>query len=257
MLVIDAHCHIIDPRFPLVGNNGYVPEAFDVHDYLERVTPLGVSGGVVVAGSFQGNAQDYLIAALRELGDGYVGVTQLPADVSDERIRELDAAGIRAVRFNLYRGPVPSLSEVSRFAHRVYEVAGWHSEFYLDAQALPDLAPMLRRLPAATIDHLAMSDDATGILLTLVEHGLVIKATGFGRMSITDPDALMADVLSANPRGLVFGTDLPSTRAAIPFQDGDLDRVLQVAGAEHADAVVRTNAIELYRLGVAADPSSP
>ena len=33
--IFDAHCHIIDSRFPLVPNNGYLPEPFTVEDYLE------------------------------------------------------------------------------------------------------------------------------------------------------------------------------------------------------------------------------
>jgi predicted TIM-barrel fold metal-dependent hydrolase len=32
--VFDAHLHIIDPRFPLVPNKGYLPPAFTVADYL-------------------------------------------------------------------------------------------------------------------------------------------------------------------------------------------------------------------------------
>ena len=32
--MFDAHLHIIDPRFPLVENDGYLPEPFTVDDYL-------------------------------------------------------------------------------------------------------------------------------------------------------------------------------------------------------------------------------
>ncbi|MCF5281267.1 2-pyrone-4,6-dicarboxylate hydrolase, partial [Pseudomonas syringae] len=28
--IFDAHCHIIDPGFPLIANNGYLPEPFAV-----------------------------------------------------------------------------------------------------------------------------------------------------------------------------------------------------------------------------------
>jgi len=28
MKVFDAHFHVVDPRFPLVPNEGYVPDAF-------------------------------------------------------------------------------------------------------------------------------------------------------------------------------------------------------------------------------------
>lgn len=34
--IFDAHLHVIDPRFPLVPNGGYLPEPFTAEDYLER-----------------------------------------------------------------------------------------------------------------------------------------------------------------------------------------------------------------------------
>src|SRR3954447_26063794 len=94
--LFDAHLHIIDPRFPLVPNQGWLPDPFTTEDYLARVAALGVVGGAVVSGSFQGFDQTYLREALRRLGPGFVGVTQLPATASDAEILDLAAAGVRA-----------------------------------------------------------------------------------------------------------------------------------------------------------------
>jgi predicted TIM-barrel fold metal-dependent hydrolase len=102
--LFDAHFHVIDPAHPLVENNGYLPDPFTAQDYLQRVAELNVAGGAVVSGSFQAFDQGYLRDALSVLGPGFVGVTQIPADTTDETIRDLDRAGIRAVRFNLKRG---------------------------------------------------------------------------------------------------------------------------------------------------------
>ena len=66
---LDAYLHIIDPRFALVAN--------------------------------QGVDQDCLIDALRRLGPLFVGVTQLPASVNDQRLQALDGASVRALRFRL------------------------------------------------------------------------------------------------------------------------------------------------------------
>jgi predicted TIM-barrel fold metal-dependent hydrolase len=76
----------------------------------------------------------------------------------------------------------------------------------------------------------------------------VVKATGFGRISVTDPDALIRAIVAVNPAALIFGSDLPSTRAAIPFQDSDIDRIADAVGAEHAHAVLEGNARSFYRL---------
>ena len=102
--LFDAHCHIIDKAYPLIPNNGYVPDFFSVDDYLARTRDLGVVGGAVVSGSFQGFDQTYLIAALKRLGAGFVGVTQLPASVTDAELEALNQHGVRALRFNLKRG---------------------------------------------------------------------------------------------------------------------------------------------------------
>lgn len=102
--IFDAHLHIIDPRFPLVPNQGYLPDPFTVEDYLQRTEALNVAGGAVVSGSFQALDQSYLLDALERLGSSFVGVTNLLASVSDEEVMRLNAAGVRAVRFNLYRG---------------------------------------------------------------------------------------------------------------------------------------------------------
>lgn len=247
--LFDAHFHIIDPRFPLVPNNGFVPDPFTVADYRQRVAALPITGGAVVSGSFQAFDQSYLKDALGQLGPGYVGVSQIASDTSDDDILALDRVGVRAVRFNLYRGGSATLDDVDTLARRVYEVAGWHCEFYLDAADLAALAPTLAALPRISVDHLAMSDDSAGTLLRLVESGTVVKATGFGRISITDPDALMRQIVDVNPAALIFGTDLPSTRAATPFRDSDIERVAAAVGSEHVEAVLGANARRFYRVG--------
>ena len=246
--VFDAHFHVIDPRYPLVPNNGYLPDPFSVSDYLHRVDGLHVTGGAVVSGSFQEFDQAYLKDALAQLGPSFVGVTQILADATDDEILDLDRVGVRAVRFNLYRGGSAPLADVDTLARRVHHVAGWHTEFYVDAADLADLEPTLAALPQVTIDHLGMSDDASGALLRLVEEGTVVKASGFGRMRVRNPKALMRSIVTANPSALIFGSDLPSTRATTPFRDSDIDRIADAVGAEDVRAVLAENARTLYRL---------
>lgn len=246
--VFDAHLHVIDPRFPLVENDGYLPPAFTVADYRDRIAALGITGGAVVSGSFQAFDQSYLVDALRQLGPLYVGVTQLPADAADAEILGLDAVGVRAVRFNIRRGGSAGLADLDRLARRVHDLAGWHSELYIDARDLADLHDVLSTLPAISIDHLGLHRDGLPDLLRLVETGARVKATGFGRVEL-DPAAVMREVLRVNPDALMFGTDLPSTRARRPFADRDLREVVADAvGPELLDAVLWDNAARWYRL---------
>ena len=243
--LFDAHLHIIDPRHPLIPNQGFVPEPFSVADYRRRTTGLRIIGGAVVAGSFQAFDTGFLVAALKKLGPSFVGVAQVPGDISDSEILRLDARGVRAVRFNIARGGSAGLDVLDSLARHVHEVAKWPTELYVDARHLPDLHDTLAALPAVSIDHLGMSREGLPHLLRLVEAGVKVKASGFGRLDFDALDAIEA-VMSVDPRALMVGTDLPSTRAERPFDEGDLQLLQDSVSPEHLDAVFRTNAEAFY-----------
>ena len=244
--LFDAHLHIIDPRFPLVANQGYLPEAFTVADYRARTAAYNLVGGAIVSGSFQAFDQSYLRAALAELGPSFVGVTQLPATVNDAEILDLHGAGVRAVRFNLKRGGSAEISDLEAMALRVHALAGWHVELYADARDLTELVPLLTRLPAVSVDHLGLSLAGLPTLLQLVEAGVRVKATGFGRVDFPVAAALH-QICAVNPDALLFGTDLPSTRAARPYADEDFLLVVDTLGEELARKVFCTNAVNFYQ----------
>lgn len=244
--LFDAHLHVVDPRFPLVANQGYLPAPFTVADYRERTARLGVVGGAVVSGSFQAHDTGYLVAALAELGPAYVGVAQLPATVTEEEVARLDAAGVRAVRLNVRRGGSETVERLPDLAALVHSVAGWHVEVYVDARDLPTLSPVLERLPRVVVDHLGLSAEGLPALLRLVEHGAFVKATGFGRVDLDVPYTLRR-IAGVRPDALVVGTDLPSTRAPRPFRDTDLDLVVESLGEDKARAAFLDNAVRLYR----------
>jgi len=244
--IFDSHLHIIDPRYPLVPNQGYLPDPFTVADYLDRAGPLSVTGGAVVSGSFQACDQDYLLVALAELGPGYVGVTQLPPDTTDARLTELDAAGVRALRCNLVRGGRVQLDEMARLARRAHAVAGWHVEVYVDGNDLAGLADWLLSLPRVVIDHLGLARAGLPTLRRLVAGGVAVKTTGFGRLDF-DPAPVIRELASIDPGALLFGTDLPSTRAPRPFRIADLELVHEQLPAAVARRVLYDNAVALYR----------
>lgn len=244
--IFDSHFHIIDNQFPLVANNGYLPNEFTHKNYLERMEPYSVCGGTVVSGSFQAFDQSYLVTVLEKLGPSFVGVTQLPVTVSDDEIIRLNHAGVRAVRFNLKRGGSAEVSHLSSMAQRVYELVGWHVELYVDSKDLPDLYDMLITLPFVSIDHLGLSQSGSGLLTKLAEKGVRVKATGFGRVDFDVKNALQS-LYSANPSSLLFGTDLPSTRAPIPYSDKDFLLVIDTLGEDGARDVLSRNAINFYK----------
>ena len=247
MKVFDAHLHIIDPRFPLVPNNGYLPEPFTSRDYLRATDGVERAGGAVVAGSFQGFDRQALLSAVGELGPGFVAVIHLPPDVTDAEIRALDSAGVRAVRFNVCRLGSGQLAQLETVARRVHELARWHVELYVDAKDLAAIEDRVAALPAVSIDHLGLSCGGLPVLCRMAERGVRVKATGFGRVDF-DVVAAMRALWSANPDCLMFGTDVPSTRAPRPYSPADLQLMLDSFDDAQVEKILCGNARQFYRL---------
>ena len=244
--LFDCHCHIIDHRFPVIANQGYTPPHFPLDVYRARAALLRVEGGAVVSGSFHGFDQTYLRAALQKLGNGWVGVTQVPSDFPDKDIVELESLGVRALRFNLFRGRIDGVDDVVSLARRAHAAAGWHAEIYADAATLAPHVAALSKLPRIVIDHLGMTEAGLPVVLDLVRAGAKIKATGFGRVKM-DVASAIERIAKVNPAALMFGTDLPSTRAERPFSVDDISLIERVLGAQLAAKVYWDNAVELYR----------
>ncbi|HEX6768659.1 MAG TPA: amidohydrolase family protein [Candidatus Binatia bacterium] len=242
----DCHFHIIDKNFPVVPNQGFMPDAFTSADYIARVKDIDLCGGAVVSGSFQELDQTYLFHALKVLGPTFVGVTQVPQTISDRELQELNDAGVRAVRFNVKRGGSEDVKHLENFARRVHKLVGWHTELYIDSTDAAGLFDTLVSLPAVSIDHIGLSKAGFPSLLKLAERGVRVKATGFGRVDF-DVGSALKELYAANPKALMFGTDLPSTRAPRPYLDSDYTLVLETLGEDNAANVFYKNAIEFYR----------
>jgi len=244
--IFDAHCHIIDTRYPIISNQGYVPPSFTLEEYRSQTIPLGVTSGAIVSGSFHGNDQSYLRALLPQLGPRWVGITQVPPDISDTEIANLTSIRVRGLRFNVFRGRIDSVDDIVALATRAHRVGRWHAEIYADAAALKPHVAKLSKLPQIVIDHMGMTEQGLPVILDLVDSGAKIKVTGFGRVNMNVPKALEL-IAARNPNALMFGTDLPSTRAKRPFEPADIQLVRDVLGPTISEKVLWSNAIGLYR----------
>lgn len=135
------------------------------------------------------------------------------------------------------------------FAGRVYERHGWHVELYLGAEALLALKDKILALPKVSIDHLGLQAEGLDTLKALVAQGVYVKATGFGRVDF-DPFQVIQELSAINPGALVFGTDLPCTRAPSPFQEEHFYRLGSLLTSDELDQVLWSNALSLYNLMV-------
>ncbi|MDY4023365.1 amidohydrolase family protein [Staphylococcus borealis] len=247
MKLFDSHFHIIDFDYPVKENNGYIPPSFKVNDYLNHTKQLNVVGGAIVSGSFQGFDQDYLITALDQLQGQFVGITQLPASTSDDEILRLNDKGVRGIRFNVKRGGSEDIALIKTFAQRVYDLVDWHTEIYIESKQLKDYQEIISSLPQVSIDHLGLTVEGFEDLKTLVKQGAYVKATGFGRIEI-DPIKAIEELIEINPEAIMFGTDLPSTRAKRPFSEQDIELIQKHFDEETQEKIFYKNALKFYRI---------
>ncbi|HEY4094868.1 MAG TPA: amidohydrolase family protein [Baekduia sp.] len=246
MPIFDAHFHVIDPGFPIRENRGYLPPPFTIEDYRARTDGLEVSGGAVVSAAFQYFDQSYLYAALERLGPGFVGVTQLAPSATDAEIHALADAGVRGLRFNMVGG-VQDVDDMVAVGRRVADLVDWHVELHCHAMQLPALAPRLVGL-RVIVDHLGLRAEGLPDLLRLVDGGIRVKASGFGRTDLDVPDALRA-ITAIDPSALMFGSDLPSTRSPPqPFSHDDVQLIRDTLGERLAQRVLYDNAAAFYRI---------
>lgn len=116
----------------------------------------------------------------------------------------------------------------------------------MDSKELAELERRLAALPGGvSVDHLGMTREGYSALLRLVEGGMKVKATGFGRVDL-DVAAALRKITDVDPSTLLFGSDLPSTRAERPFEEADLALILEVLGEEQAGRVLHDNAASWY-----------
>lgn len=246
MKIFDAHFHIIDYKYPVVENNGYLPPEFTAVNYKDKVQEFELLGGAIVSGSFQAFDQNYLKDSLNLLGKEFFGVANIPFDMEEEELNELNKNNVVAVRFNLKRGGSETVDNLEYLSNKLYETYNWHTELYVDSKDLKDISKILRKIKCFSIDHLGLSKSGLKELYSWVEQGVKVKATGFGRIDF-DPIKAMKDIHKINPKALMFGTDLPSTRAKKPFSYLDAQQIIDNFDITDQERIFYKNALEWYK----------
>lgn len=242
--IFDAHFHIIDYRFPVIPNEGYMPDAFTVDDYLDFFRNRDLIGGVVVAGSFHGSDYSHIKYALDILGDGFFGVIN-PDNRIYREIDELDNFGIRGVRYNVKRMGREILRDIESLSVFIYESKKWHIDLYIENRDLKEYKSLILSLPKVIIDHFGVTYEGFEDLLQLVSYGVKVKASGFGRLDFDWMWALR-ELVNVDPSSVVFGSDLPGTRVERKFDWSDVESIMLSFDREIVDRILWRNAFDFY-----------
>ncbi len=198
MPIFDAHFHVIDPRFPLVPNQGFLPEPFTVDDYRASVAGLDVVGGAVVSGLLPGLRPDL---PRRRAGAARAGVLrrgQRPVGHHATRRSSRWPRPACARTGSTCSAAATSTRSRSRRASMTWRAGIWRS--ISTPATCTELAPRLAVAPRLVIDHLGMSQAGLPALLELVKDGAYVKASGFGRIDV-DPYSALRAIADAQPRG--------------------------------------------------------
>ncbi len=159
---VDAHCHVFGPGdlFPYAPERKYTPcdagreRLFALRDFL------GFSRNVVVQATCHGTDNRAMIDALLHSGGKARGVATVGADVSEDEIAAMHAAGVRGVRFNYVRRLVdPKPDAYYRAIIDRIAAFGWHVVIYFEASDLSEKWDFFTSLPTTlVVDHMGRPD---------------------------------------------------------------------------------------------------
>ncbi|NTG76858.1 amidohydrolase family protein [Agrobacterium rhizogenes] len=159
---VDAHCHVFGPGdvFPYAPERKYTPcdagkdKLFALRDFL------GFERNVIVQATCHGADNRALVDALRAVNGRARGVATVRPDVTEEALAEMDAAGVRGVRFNFVRRLVdPKPDAYYRGIIERIAPLGWHIVIYFEAADLEERWDFFTSLPTTVVvDHMGRPD---------------------------------------------------------------------------------------------------
>ncbi|MEU2732307.1 amidohydrolase family protein [Streptomyces griseoviridis] len=271
---VDTHCHVFGPqaRFPFAPERKYTPcdggrdELFALRDHL------GIARNVIVQATCHGADNAAMLDAVRA-SDGLArGIATVRPDIGEAELRDLDAAGVRGVRFNFVRRLVDSSPEadLTTIARKIAPL-GWHIVLYFESADLPDLEDFFASLPTPlVVDHMGRPDvtgpvggpEFSRFLRFVDDHDVWVKVTCPERLSVSGPPALDGErhaytdvvpfarrVVTEFPDRVLWGTDWPHPNLTDHMPDDGLlaDHVDHLTPTpEHRQKLLVTNPMALY-----------
>jgi 2-pyrone-4,6-dicarboxylate lactonase len=262
---VDCHTHVFESRYPLSDGRGYNPPDSTLDDMLHMHAQIGIDRVVFTQPSVYGTDNSAILDAMATIPDRARAVIAVTHDVTDDELAAFAALGVRGVRLNLdNKGGMPMpLESVPEFAQRLVDL-DWHLEFLFTGEDLPDLAPLMRKLPVpVSIGHFGYMPAGEGvefppfqILLDLVREGNTwVKLSGPNRLRVGDmppwPEVvpLAHALIDANPDRMLWATDWPHPNkyGELP-NDADLIEQLPLWAPDEAmrERILVTNPQVLY-----------
>jgi 2-pyrone-4,6-dicarboxylate lactonase len=264
---VDAHCHVFGPEkdFPFAPERKYTPcdaskdQLFALRDFL------GFERNVIVQATCHGRDNSAVVDAMKNANGMARGIATVGPDITESELVELDAAGMRGVRFNFLKRLVDATpKEVYLGIAEKIAPLGWHVVVYFESRDLADLTPFLRRIPTTiVVDHMGRPDVSKGVdhpdfqryIALLAENtNIWTKVCGPERSTVDGPD--YGDVVPFGralverfPDRILWGTDWPhpNMKSHMPDDGTLVDFIPRIApDRNHQQALLIDNPIRLY-----------
>ncbi|WP_170328265.1 amidohydrolase family protein [Ruegeria arenilitoris] len=264
---VDAHCHVFGPgrEFPYAPERKYTPCDAGKNQLFALRDRLGFSRNVIVQASCHGRNNDALVDALKAAGNLARGVAVLDPDITDGELNELNAAGVRGVRFNFVKRLVDSTpkSVFQGIAERIAAL-GWHIVVYFESPDLEELTPFLTTLPTTVVvDHMGRPDVTKGvehpdfqsfIRLLSENENFWTKVSCPERLTIDGPPyddvvPYARELVDRFPDRVLWGTDWPhpNMKSHMPDDGHLVDIIPKIATTrEKQQALLVDNPMRLY-----------
>lgn len=259
----DCHHHIYDSRFPVAPQAVLRPADATVADYRALQRRIGIARHVIVQPSTYGTDNRCLLDALAQFGAEARGVAVVTPDVTDSELREMQAAGVRGIRFNLAPAGTTTLAMIAPLSGRMAEL-GWHIQINMASAQILAAEDLWRRLPCPVVfDHLAHmrepegpNDPAFAVVARLLQAGRAwLKLSGaymdtrVGPPGYADRTLVAQAFVREAPERLVWGSDWPHpTEKTVKPDDAVLFDLLAEWAPDLAlrERILVTNPAQLY-----------
>jgi D-galactarolactone isomerase len=221
----DCHMHIYDAaRFPPVRPGSRMQANASVEDYRRLQQRIGTSRTVVVQPAAYGTDNRVTLDAIARLGDAR-GVAVVFPSVSDAELNDLQAGGVRGIRFTVF-DPTTAVTRIEMIEPLAERVAdhGWHVQIHMRGDQIVANADMLSRLPSTIVfDHMGRiplpdgtNHAAFKVVRKLIDRGKAwVKLSGayqdtkIGPPSYADVAHLAQAYVEAAPERVLWGSDWP------------------------------------------------
>lgn len=224
---VDAHCHVFGPGdvFPYAPERKYTPCDAGKDQLWALRDRLGFTRNVIVQATCHGKDNRALVDALKASNGLARGVATVGEEITEDELAQLDAAGVRGVRFNFLRRLADfTPHEVLRNIAAKVAPFGWHVVVYFEAPDLAELKPLFMSLPTqVVVDHMGRPDVALGVdhpqfqaFLQWMEEdeGVWSKVSCPERLSMAGPPyddvaPFQRAIVERFPDRVLWGTDWP------------------------------------------------